>query len=276
MPLKITTLIENSQGEHLGLKTEHGISFLIEKDDAKILFDAGETDSFIYNASRLNISLDDVQTVVLSHGHYDHTGGLTSLFSINKKFRLFIGNGFFNEKYGYRNNSYEYLGNNFTESDLVAGKINYTTVKTRKTEISNGVYIITDFLRNNEDEVVNPRFVVKKDQSFIPDDFNDEILIAIETSKGLVVIVGCSHPGIKNMLDTVKAEFETPIYAVLGGTHLVESKGTSLRNSIEYLSGNEIGILGVSHCTGAEGMKELGRSSSFFHNSTGSMVYLES
>lgn len=276
MPLKITTLIENSQGEHLGLKTEHGISFFIETDDAGILFDVGETGDFIYNAQRLNIDLSKVDTVVLSHGHYDHTGGLMAFAALNKKFSLFVGSGFFDEKYGYRNNSYEYLGNNFTEADLEAADIDCKTVNTRKLEIAKDVYILTDFIRNNDDEVINPRFVLKKGNKFIADPFTDEVLIAVDTPKGIVVLVGCSHPGIKNMLDTVSAEFDKPLYAVLGGTHLVESHGESLEKSIKYLGCDDISIVGVSHCTGAEGMNRLeSQSGSFFHNSTGSMIYLD-
>lgn len=275
MSLKITTLIENSQGEHLGLKTEHGISFYIEKDDTRLLFDSGESDAFIYNANRLNIDLKKTDKVVLSHGHYDHTGGLVALNEIFTDYELFLGTGFFEEKYGYRNNSYEFLGNCFTEEDLISKKIKYSFVSNRKTEIAEDIFIITNFIRNNDDEIINPRFKLYKNNSFIPDPFNDEVLIAIKTPKGIVVLVGCSHPGIKNMIDTVEKEFDQEVYTVLGGTHLVEANEKSLAKSVEYLGNSNIKILGVSHCTGAVGVKKLEGKKNFFHNSTGSMIYLD-
>ncbi len=95
MPLKITTLIENNQGEHLALKYEHGICFFIETDNKKIIFDIGSTDSFIHNSKLLNINTSETDIVVLSHGHYDHTGGLKSLMNYTRNFKLYIGEGFF-------------------------------------------------------------------------------------------------------------------------------------------------------------------------------------
>ena len=276
MPLKITTLIENSQGEHLGLKTEHGISFYIEKDDKCILFDTGQSGAFMFNASQLKINLEKLDYVVLSHGHYDHSGGFLSLSEMTTDFELIMGKGFFDDKYGYKNNSYEYLGNNFCEDDLKNKRIKYRFATHTSTELSEGVYVITNFSRTNEDEVINPRFRLMKNGTFIPDPFHDEVLIAIDTPEGMVVLLGCSHPGVRNMLGTVSEIFGKSIYAVLGGTHLVEAHGSSLKNSINYLGDDDIKILGVSHCTGHEGMQKLDeKSSKFFHNSTGSMIFLD-
>ena len=75
MSIQITTLMENSLGEHTGLKTEHGLSFLIETEGSSVLFDLGQSGAFLHNAEKLCKDLSDVTHVVLSHGHYDHTGG---------------------------------------------------------------------------------------------------------------------------------------------------------------------------------------------------------
>ena len=93
---------------------------------------------------------------------------------------------------------------------------------------------------------------------------------------GIVVLLGCAHPGMRNMLDGVKNRLGRPILAVLGGTHLVESKGVSLERSLRYFEEESVRIIGVSHCTGSEAVSRLRASSgNFFHNVTGSSLFLE-
>lgn len=275
MSLQVTTLVENTQGEHLALLNEHGISFCIEKDGHKLLFDTGQSDAFLYNADQMKIDLTDLEYVVLSHGHYDHSGGLIHLMEMTSSFNLVLGKGFFIEKFAYRNNSYEFLGNNFNEDFLTDNDINYRFVEDDVTELVPGVYVITNFPRKHENEVINPRFKILKDGKFEQDLFKDEVLVTIDTPKGLVVILGCSHPGMRNMLDAVKSLLNKPIYAVLGGTHLVEAQGEMFDMSIDYLNNEGIEVVGVSHCTGQQAMKALSSSNDrYFHNRTGSSLYV--
>lgn len=273
MALKITTLIEDTMGEHLALKNEHGISFYIEKDGHKILFDTGQSGTFLENAEQLQIDLSDLEYVILSHGHYDHSGGLRALTDVAKNFELIVGKGFFNEKCGFGNNSYEFIGNNFSEDFLLERGIPYKFVNHDLNEILPGIYVITNFPRVHKDEVINPRFKILKNGSFVNDPFDDEVLVTIDTPEGLVVLLGCSHPGMKNMLDTARNLLEKPLYAVLGGTHLIEAKEEGLKLSLDYLNDNDIKVVGVSHCTGEKAMSELSVSNDrYFHGRTGSSL----
>ena len=275
MSLKITTLLENTQGEHLALKIEHGLSFFIETDNKKIIFDTGSTDSFIYNSKLLKIDVAETDFVVLSHGHYDHTGGIKYLMNYTKKFKLFTGAGFFNEKYGACNNSYEFLGNDFDETFLRENNVSFSILENQLTQITDSVYLVTGFDRTFDDEVVNPRFVIRKDNKFVQDDFRDEVMLAVDTDKGLVIVLGCSHPGVKNMISTAEKLLKKPVYAVVGGTHLVESHGESLKKSVKYLM-EKAEIIGVSHCTGKEAMSLLNEAGKrYFHSRTGSSLFIE-
>lgn len=275
MALKITTLIENTMGEHLALKSEHGISFFIEKDGHKLLFDTGQSGTFLENASQLQKDLSDLEYVVISHGHYDHSGGLRALSKAANNFELIVGEGFFTEKYGYRNNSYEFLGNNFSEEFLLEKGISYRFEKNDIEEILPGIYIITNFPRIHKDEVINTRFKILEGGEFISDPFNDEVLVAVDSDEGLVVLLGCSHPGMKNMLDAVESLLGKHIYAVLGGTHLVESSNNSFDISMDYLDNSEMKVIGVSHCTGQKAMSHLSISNErYFHNRTGSSLII--
>jgi len=275
MPVRITTLVENSQGEHRALKNEHGLSFYIEKDNHSILFDSGQSSNFILNAGQLRLDMTSIDHVVLSHGHYDHSGGLRSLLQVHSGFKLTLGQGFFEEKYAFYNGSYEYIGNNFDEAFLKASGVSCSFVDSRLTEIAEGVWVITGFSRTHEDEVINPRFVLRKNGGFEPDRFTDEVLVAVDSPEGIIILLGCSHPGMKNMIDTVRDLLDRPVYAILGGTHLVEASRESLEKSISYLADDSFKVLGVSHCTGEKAMEILrGSNSRYFHNRTGSSLYV--
>lgn len=272
----ITTLIENSPGEHHGLLSEHGISFHIRKDGHSLLFDTGQSEAFIHNAAKLRVGLSATDFVILSHGHYDHSGGFRRLCDYASDFELRIGNGFFDDKYAVRGAAYDFLGNDFDEDFLSDRGIRYSFAAEATEEIVPGVFILSNFPRRHDDEVVNPRFLLRRNNAFEPDRFDDELLLAVDTPRGLVVLLGCSHPGMKNMLDAVTERLRRPIFAVLGGTHLVESKGEGLERSLAYIDDGDIKIVGVSHCTGKEAVERLRASNvGFFHNVTGSSLIVE-
>ncbi len=276
MSVRITTLIENTQGEHLGLNIEHGISFLIEKDTHTLLFDTGQSGAFLFNASELRLNIAAVEHVILSHGHYDHTGGFRALCDRIDGFDLTMGKGFFQEKYGLRNGSYEFLGNNFDETFLMERGIPYRELESQVSEIVPGVHAVTQFERKYADEKINPRFVLRRGEGFAEDRFEDELLLTVDTPQGLVVILGCAHPGMKNMLATVRSVLRRPIYAILGGTHLVEAPQESMQLSVDFLSDESLKLVGVSHCTGSEAMEKLRESNPrYFHNRTGSSLVID-
>lgn len=273
MATHITTLIENHAGEHKALHNEHGISFLIRRDDTSIVFDTGQSEQFLVNAQELNEDLAVVEHVVISHNHYDHTNGLPFLVDdVTDSFTLHLHRDFFHKKYATEGLSTTYLGASWDRDWLSDHSIDLDIVEGNGKEIAPGVHIVTNFDHPHPLEEKNPRFVVLRPgaEEMEVDDFRDEISLVVETERGLIVLVGCSHPGIMNMLDTVNARFEQPIYAVLGGTHLVEAHGKRLEEALGYLSHGSIGKLGLSHCTGDEAMDALETSSSvFYRNVTG-------
>ena len=280
MPIQITTIIENSLGEHTGLKTEHGLSFLVESKEASILFDLGRSDYFLHNAEKLCKDLSKVTDVVLSHGHYDHTGGFRPFVEKrgNRGYTLWTGEAFFDLKYGKFNASYQYLGNDFDRDYLKQQGITHTSITEKRTQIAPSIWVVTDFLRTHDNEMPNPRFVKQKEGSslFIADDFSDEVMLVIETKKGLVVLVGCAHPGMLNMLDSVEATFEQPIYALLGGTHLVEADQERTKHTMDNFLKRGITLLGLSHCSGEKAIAlSLEQSKSNFRSCTGSTIILE-
>jgi len=273
--IRITTLVENTPGEHLALRHEHGLSFFLEINGKNILFDAGQSGAFLENARKLRLDPSSLEYVVLSHGHYDHSGGFRFLAELPGKRRLIVGKGFFEDKYAARNGGYEFLGNDFTRDFLIERGIPFTELSESSLELIPGVFVLSSFQRMHTDETINPRFKLLRQGRFIPDPFDDEIMVAVDTPKGIVALLGCSHPGMRNMLDAAKSRLGKPVRAVLGGTHLVEAGEPGLTASLDYLARDGIEVVGVSHCTGPAAMKRLeNKDLEYFHNRTGSSLVI--
>lgn len=277
MKVSVTTLIENTLGEHLQLHAEHGLSFYVEAGERKFIFDTGSSNLFLKNAELLGIDLKVVDSVFISHGHYDHSGGYNDFraFRGAEGSELFVRPGFFDKKYGIKNNSVQFLGNAFTREEIEAEGVKVNVLTDNVVEVFPNVFSISGFERNCEIEKVNPRFMIERGEEREIDDFSDEQSIVIRSLKGLVVLVGCSHPGIINILETVKKNFDEKIYAVIGGTHLVEADDARLEYTTEYIINEGIPMVGFSHCSGGDEhlvrmIERLG--SRFFHNRTGTMT----
>ena len=274
--LRITTLVENRPGVHHGLRCEHGLSLYIEKDGEKILFDTGQSDAFIHNARRMGIDLAGVDRVVLSHGHYDHTGGVRALLELGKDFRFFMGSGFFDEKYAWNGSSYEFLGNDFDVRLFEGMRTPPAIVSEDVLEIAPDVFLLSNFPRLHPEERLNPRFWVRRSGGFEQDPFTDELLIAVKMPQGIAVFLGCSHPGMCNMLDAAVARLKAPISLLVGGAHLVDAEGGRLEHSLRYirkLKGKA--TIGLSHCTGKEVFKRLqGEEGPFVSMVTGSSLFI--
>lgn len=276
MELKITTLIENNLDDDGHLLCEHGLSLYIEADGKKILFDTGESGDFIQNAKSLNKKLGELDFCIISHGHYDHSGGVEKFLNEVDHFPSFIvGEEFFKPKYVTANASdFQFKGNSFDEDFLVSKGVPLRKVKEDMLYLTDHIIVFHHFSRFTDYEKRNSRFYIKEHGEYIPDDFDDEISLGIITQKGLVVIVGCSHIGVVNILTTISKSIDIPIYAVIGGTHLIEADDYRIQKTIDAFKKMEIQLIAVSHCTGEEGIRrirdKLGEK--FLYNNTGRVI----
>jgi len=283
MKIKITTLIENMPDNEKRLAFEHGFSVYIECEGKKILFDTGQTGDFVKNAEVLGIALEETDAVVLSHGHYDHTGGVFALLELlgkSRKIPCYVGKEFFLEKYKLlEDGSFKYNGNPFQKALLEQEKspVELNFVEQDVTWLTKNIVLLKNFQRVTEYEQVNPKFFVKQGERYIQDYFPDEIALGLITEQGVVLIAGCSHVGIVNMLEHVKRILQLPVMAVLGGTHLVEAGEERLEKTVEALREYGVQQIAVSHCTGEAGMELLKREfpKEFTVNNTGNVMLLE-
>jgi 7,8-dihydropterin-6-yl-methyl-4-(beta-D-ribofuranosyl)aminobenzene 5'-phosphate synthase len=276
MDLKITTLIEDNPSVNTKLYNEHGLSLYIEIDGMNLLFDTGKSGNFIRNAEILNIDLNKLDYVMISHGHYDHSGGFRKLVEeISKSYKLIVGEGFFNNKYGIiERDTYKHLGNSFNKEYINENNIAIKYIKQDIYYITENIMVFTNFKRNNDFELPNKRFQIKQDEKYILDDFFDEIVLVLKSKSGLFVVVGCSHVGIVNILETIIKRTGLPIYGIIGGTHLIEADEQRLNKTIDFLKEKYIQIIGVSHCTGEKAAGEIKRQfgERFLYNNTGNII----
>ncbi len=257
--VKLVTLMDNLPSEHKALINEHGLSVLIEKDNHFFLFDCGASPTFMQNAYRLGIDLRKLESVILSHAHYDHAAGYRYLQdSFEAPKTLFTGNHFFEKKYERFGIKYTNLSAGFDRDFLIEKKVQHRIVRDC-TEISEGIWAIGNFNHKNNFEKIPPSFVKEVYENvenaliskIVEDNFEDEICLAIETKKGIVVQVGCSHPGILNIVETVHERLNKPVYAVFGGTHLVHADEERIKETVRRLKLLGVEIIGFSHCSGA-------------------------
>lgn len=247
--MKITALMDNVASEHKGLISEHGLSYFIDTGKSHIIFDCGGSIHPFENAKKMNISFDKVNDVVFSHGHYDHSAGFREAEHLICPKRVITGKDFFDEKYAYDGTIITYLGNGFGKEFLKEKGIKHIVCE-KEFQIDDNCFVISDFERIIPFEKIPERFFILKEEKLIRDDFHDEVCLVIKSKKGLIVVLGCSHPGLLNMLRRIHTFFDQNIYAVFGGTHLVEADEKRIRVSLEEMKTLGIEVLCMSHCSG--------------------------
>jgi 7,8-dihydropterin-6-yl-methyl-4-(beta-D-ribofuranosyl)aminobenzene 5'-phosphate synthase len=278
MALRITTLSENTArlGDFLG---EWGLSVLVEMDKTTVLFDAGKGISTTYNADSLGIDMSKIDKVVLSHGHYDHTGGLRKVLRRMKKQVEIIGHpDIWQAKYARRKGQPDrYIGIPFQRNELenLGARFNLTADAARITEsiiITGEIPMVTDFER------IDKALFVKRKSGWEPDKLADDQALIIKTGQGLVVILGCAHRGIINTLYHARNLAGIPeIHMVIGGSHLIGASEEHLRQTIAVLKELAPQKLALCHCTDLPATSVLAREfgDRFLFNKAGTVIELD-
>jgi 7,8-dihydropterin-6-yl-methyl-4-(beta-D-ribofuranosyl)aminobenzene 5'-phosphate synthase len=257
-PLKISILNDNIAGRWC--RAEHGLSYLIEADET-VLFDVASSDLIDFNAQIMNINLQKIKTIVLSHGHDDHTGGLM-LFSGQE---LICHPDVFLKR--FRKSNQTELGIHWTE-DEIRSKFDLRT-SCEPVKISEQIYFLGEIPRVTEFESTKTSFI-KADGT---DDFvMDDSGLAIITNKGLVVVSGCAHSGICNMTSHArKVTGISKVHLVIGGFHLAND-GAVAQKTIQWMKTMQVEKVVPSHCTDFEAQAAFYRSFPFIPAKSGNAI----
>ena len=277
MGVRITVLCDNLVGRLVG-SGEHGFSAFIETERGNYLFDTGSGRSIIGNSLDLKKDLGSVHKIFLSHGHFDHTGGLPDVLNIKGTVDVHGHPHIFSDRIAvHKENGKEtkrYIGipNKRRHLELLGARF---ILNTDFLEVGKGIFLTGEVPRKTPFEKPSPHLLAETDGKMTEDRFLDDQSLIIDTGKGLVVLLGCAHAGMINILNHIVEKLRKEQFlAILGGTHLDFLTPEQLEGSIQSLKKMEIEKIGVSHCTGMKAACRLNQEfgDRFFFGCVGSVL----
>jgi len=273
--VRISTLSENTarMGDFIG---EWGLSILVETEEATVLLDTGKSCSTVHNADTLGIDLSKIDRIVLSHGHFDHTGGLREVLRrMRKGVEVIAHPDIWQAKYEHREGApYTYIGilHQRDELERLGASFNLTS---RPVSITDNIMTTGEIPMTTGFEEIDPALFVKDGPNWQPDKVLDDQALIVKTKRGLIIILGCAHRGMINTLYHARKLTGTKeIYAVIGGSHLIGASPERLRQTIAAVRELNVQKLGLCHCTDlpAAGVfiQEFG--DKFYFNKAGTVI----
>ena len=255
--IRITVVVENTAGAE-GVLGEHGLAFWIEVGESRALFDTGQGRVLFGNAEALKIPLEQCDCVILSHGHHDHSGGLSGVLEAAGRAVVYAHPGVLLPKYGRnRDGTSTEIGMPASVTDLLEQNPHRLVRTESPTEVLPGLHVtgqvprVTDF-----EDTGGPFFSDQECQK--PDLLLDDQAAFFDSPDGTVVLLGCSHAGVINTLRYVRQLTNgSPIHSVIGGMHLGAASRARMLCTIDALKSLDIQRLAPAHCTGLKATTQL-------------------
>ena len=251
---KITILSENHT-YNSALNAEHGFSCIVELKRKRYLFDTGESSLFIQNAHALNVNIVSLDGIIISHGHYDHAGGLMPYLE-NFKAKIYATPGIFSERYSKKTRLHP-IGVPFTRKKYEEAGAIFKFVE-KPLRLDENIYLTGPIPRLTDFEKVEDPFIIRTENGLEADAIMDEQALVISANEGLVIVTGCGHPGIINIINYAKKiSGEKKIDAIIGGFHLQNISQERFNSTVAALQENIINSIIPLHCTGMEATAKL-------------------
>jgi 7,8-dihydropterin-6-yl-methyl-4-(beta-D-ribofuranosyl)aminobenzene 5'-phosphate synthase len=250
MRFRVTILCDNSVGPISGTLGEHGFSALVEWGDGSLLFDTGGGDTLLHNATRMNRDLRQVSAVALSHGHYDHTGGLRQFLQLAGTKPVYAHPALFTPRYRVKDNGEALsIGIPVGEEYLrgIGAAFEFTD---GSREIAPSIFLTGSVPRRNDFELGDSGLFCDS-KGCHADPLGDDQSLVIFGEKGLVLLLGCCHAGLINTIDAARELTGVErVQAVIGGTHLGFCSQKQLGATVNALRRMGVGKIYGAHCTG--------------------------
>jgi 7,8-dihydropterin-6-yl-methyl-4-(beta-D-ribofuranosyl)aminobenzene 5'-phosphate synthase len=257
---RITIICENTVTIKGGIG-EHGFAAILETERGNYLFDTGRGDGLISNMMTFEKDPLSIQKIILSHGHPDHTGGLPAILELLGEIDVYAHPGIFTNRFKVTKiegrEIRQFVGIKFQRVYLESLGAKFSLEKTFR-ELATDFYLTGEVPRRNPFEKGDPRLFAEAEGRLIPDPFPDDQSVIIQSPKGLVLLLGCAHSGMINILEyAIEKTGGDRIFAVLGGTHLDFAAPDQMEETIRTLKKYRIEKIGVSHCTGPRAASRL-------------------
>lgn len=247
--MKIVNLMEDTPGSS-GCRYEHGLSFYIETQKHKLLLDTGASDAFLDNAKTLGVDLTQVDIVILSHGHYDHAGGILSFAKINARAKIYMQKTAGRDYYNLRENKEKYIG-----IDKAILELPQVVLLEGDCRIDEELYLFTNITGRKYWAKSNLILKRKTEDTFVQDQFEHEQCLVITENGENVLLSGCAHNGILNILEAYEQRFDQMPGKVISGFHMMkkgdytEEELLTIEETARELQKKNT-IFYTGHCTG--------------------------
>ena len=254
---RITVLVENTAGGR-GLLAEHGLSFWIELGGERILFDTGQGKVLSGNARQLGIRLETTDAIVLSHGHYDHTGGLRGLLRRLGGAMVTAHPAIFEPRFAERDGRRVEIG-------LPAGREEFEALGAFFQLSADPVTVVPGLITTGEVPRISdlapraPHLLVERDGQVRCDDFVDDLSLIARLSGGDVLLTGCAHAGLINIVERATELAGRCPVAIAGGTHLAQEPEERIAQVAAELHTRGVRQVVPMHCSGERGTELLAK-----------------
>lgn len=256
MQVSVTILVENTT-PMTGFYGEYGFAALVVVDDKKFLFDTGSADAVLKNAAAGGIDLSQIDDLIISHGHFDHTGAVIPFLKTGPHKRMYGHSNMFTPRYVVLGEYKRGIGISFTKEEISSHGAEFISTDDF-TEIHPGVFVTGEIPRSNDYEDVGGSFYVYEGDQLIPDMLADDMSMVINHPDGLIIISGCAHSGIINTIKYAQQKTgQSKVLAFIGGTHLSGASEDRMTWTLATLKEFHIDRIIACHCTGFDAMVKL-------------------
>jgi 7,8-dihydropterin-6-yl-methyl-4-(beta-D-ribofuranosyl)aminobenzene 5'-phosphate synthase len=249
--IQVRCLVENTAKPSTEFWGEHGVAWHIQTPQGHILFDTGQSgEVLLHNAALFRLDLAQIDALAISHAHYDHTGGLPKVFERTcPGIPLHAHADLFRERFSKHGDAVESIGLRVTRAELESHVD--LRLSADPVEILPGIWTTGEITERASFEGRSPNHLIRAGEGWQPDPYRDDLSLVLETGAGLVVLLGCGHAGLLNILAQVRAQFEGDIITIAGGTHLTSATSDMLQQAVETLE-STYGTPRIypSHCSG--------------------------